>query len=180
MMLRFIRFSFYLVLIIFISIGTFSPVAKALSFMPSGSSYFSTGVGIFNMVGAVNDDGYNHTPAELNFEYQSGTRLYGTGYMLGLLANADGGVDGYGGLYINIMLSPQWILTPEAGVSGYRRGQSKNMGSIFLFRLELGMAYQVAGGQRLGLKIAHLSNGDLYSRNPGENEILVTYSLPLR
>ncbi|MBU2818973.1 acyloxyacyl hydrolase, partial [Acidithiobacillus ferrooxidans] len=30
-----------------------------------------------------------------------------------------------------------------------------------------------------GLKIAHLSNGDLYTSNPGENELLVTYSFPL-
>ena len=139
----------------------------------------STGVGIFNMVGAVNDDGYNHTPAELNLEYQSGTRFYGIGYMLGLLANTDGGVDGYGGLYANIALSPHWILTPEAGIGGYRQGQSKNMGSTFLFRLELGLAYQLPGKQRVGIKIAHLSNADLYRRNPGENELLITYSLPL-
>lgn len=158
----------------------FSPAAPALSLMPSGAPYLSAGLGIFNMVGAVNDDGYNRTPAELNLEYQSGTRLYGIGYLLGLLANTDGGIDGYGGVYANVLLSPHWILTPEAGIGGYRQGQSKNMGSTFLFRLELGLAYQLAAGQRLGVKIAHLSNGDLYTRNPGENEILVTYSVALR
>ncbi|MEL5849574.1 MAG: acyloxyacyl hydrolase [Candidatus Igneacidithiobacillus chanchocoensis] len=41
-------------------------------------------------------------------------------------------------------------------------------------------AYHLAAGQRLGVKIAHLSNGDLSTRNPGENEILVTYSVALR
>ncbi|MGC9239952.1 MAG: acyloxyacyl hydrolase [Acidithiobacillus sp.] len=35
-------------------------------------------------------------------------------------------------------------------------------------------------GQLLGVKIAHLSNGDLYARNPGENKVIVTYSVPLR
>jgi len=153
--------------------------AAAASLMPSGTPYLSAGVGVFNLVGAVNDDGYNHTPAELNVEYQSGFRFYGIGYMLGLLANTDGGVDGYGGLYADLALTPHWILIPEAAVSGYSQGNSKNMGSTFLFRLELGLAYQLDNGEQLGLKIAHLSNADIYPRNPGENELLVTYSFPL-
>ena len=142
---------------------------------------FQRGCRYFNLVGAVDDDGYNHTPAEFNAEYQSGVRFYGVGYVLGLLANTDGGVDGYGGLYADIALTPRWILTPEAAVSGYSQGNSKDMGSTFLFRLELGLrlAYQMDNGGRLGLKIAHLSNADIYPRNPGENEFLVTYSYPL-
>ncbi|MFA7496973.1 MAG: acyloxyacyl hydrolase [Acidithiobacillus sp.] len=153
--------------------------AWAVTLMPSGTPYLSAGVGVFNLVGAVDDDGYNHTPAELNVEYQSGFRFYGIGYMLGVLANTDGGVDGYGGVYADLALTPHWILTPEAAVSGYSQGNSKKMGSTFLFRLELGLAYQMDNGGRLGLKIAHLSNADIYPRNPGENEFLVTYSFPL-
>ncbi|MBU2849068.1 acyloxyacyl hydrolase [Acidithiobacillus ferriphilus] len=155
------------------------PLAGAATLMPSGAPYLSAGAGVFNLVGAVDNGGYNHTPAEFNVEYQSGFRFYGIGYMLGLLANTDGGVDGYGGLYADLALTPHWILTPEAAVSGYSQGNSKNMGSTFLFRLELGLAYQMDNGGRLGLKIAHLSNADIYPRNPGENELLVTYSFPL-
>lgn len=153
--------------------------AGAVTLMPSGAPYVSVGAGVFNLVGAVDDGGYNRTPAEFNAEYQSGLRFYGVGYVLGLLANIGGGVDGYGGLYTDIALTPHWILTPEAAMSGYSQGNSKNMGSTFLFRLELGLAYQMDNGGRLGLKIAHLSNADIYPRNPGENEFLVTYSFPL-
>lgn len=156
-----------------------APSAWAITLMPSGAPYLSVGAGVFNLVGAVDDDGYNHTPAEFDAEYQSGFRFYGIGYVLGLLANSDGGVDGYGGFYADLALTPHWILTPVAAVSGYSRGNSKKMGSTFLFRLELGLAYQMDDGGRLGLKIGHLSNGDLYGRNPGENEIMVTYSFPL-
>ncbi|WP_368360473.1 acyloxyacyl hydrolase [Acidithiobacillus ferrooxidans] len=46
-------------------------------------------------------------------------------------------------------------------MSGYSQGNCKNMGSTFLFQLELGLAYQADSGGRLGLKIAHLSNGVL-------------------
>jgi len=119
------------------------PLAGAATLMPSGAPYLSAGVGVFNLVGAVDDGGYNHTPAEFDAEYQSGFRLYGIGYVLGLLANTDGGVDGYGGLYADIALTPHWILTPEAAVSGYSQGNSKDMGSTFLFRVELALAYQM-------------------------------------
>ena len=157
-----------------VTLFSVAPSAWAVTLMPSGAPYLSVGAGALNLVGAVDDGGYNHTPAEFDAEYQSGFRLYGIGYILGLLANTDSGVDGYGGLYADLALTPHWILTPEAALSGYSQGTSKNMGSTFLFRLELGLAYQMDDGGRLGLKIAHLSNGDLYSRNPGENELLIT------
>ncbi|MCE5394332.1 MAG: acyloxyacyl hydrolase [Acidithiobacillus sp.] len=156
-----------------------APGAEAIGILGSTAPYLSVGAGIFNMVGAVNDDGYNHTPAEINLEYQSGEKIFGIGLGLGLLANTDGAVYGYGGFFSDIALSKHWILTPFAGLGGYHQGQSKNMGSTFLFRLELGLAYQLDSGDRIGLKIAHLSNGDLYRRNPGENEVQLTYSFPL-
>ncbi|MDD3761598.1 MAG: acyloxyacyl hydrolase [Acidithiobacillus sp.] len=57
-------------------------------------------------------------------------------------------------------MTPRWILIPLAALSGYRQGKSKN--------IELGLAYQLDNGARVGLKIAHLSNGDFYDRNPRE------------
>ncbi len=163
----------------FILLLSLAPTAQAVQIMGNSAPYVSIGAGAFNLVGAVNAYGYNHTPAEINAEYQSGNKVYGIGFAWGLLANSDGGVYGYGGLYTNITLTPHWILTPLAGLGGYDQGSSKNMGSTFLFRLELGLAYQLDNGSRWGLKIAHLSNGDLYARNPGENEVLLTYAFPL-
>lgn len=163
----------------FIALSLLAPAAQAVQIMGNSAPYLSVGAGVFNLVGAVNTYGYNHSPAEINVEYQTGDKLYGIGFAWGLLANSDGGVDGYGGLYSNIALTPHWILTPLAALSGYRQGSSKDLGSTFLFRLELGLAYQLDNGSRVGLKMAHLSNGDLYARNPGENEVLLTYAFPL-
>jgi len=176
---RWVATAFRIVAAFYVALVAASPVARAVTLMSSGAPYLNVGIGVFNLVGAVNDDGYDHTPLEINAEYQSGFRFYGVGYVLGLLANTDGGVDGYAGFYADLALTPHWILTPEAAVSGYSRGDSKKMGDNFLFRLEMGLAYQMNDGGRLGLKIAHLSNGDLYTRDPGENELLVTYSFPL-
>lgn len=66
-----------------------APSAWAVTLMPGGAPYLSAGVGVFNLVGAVDDGGYNHAPAEFDAEYQSGFRLYGIGYVLGHLQFGD-------------------------------------------------------------------------------------------
>ena len=40
-----------------------APSTWAVTLMPSGVPYLSVGAGAFNLVGAVDDDGYNQTPA---------------------------------------------------------------------------------------------------------------------
>jgi len=46
-------------------------------------------------------------------------------------------------------------------------------------RLSLAAAYELDDKSRLGLQIAHVSNAGLDHRNPDDNEVLVTLSLPL-
>lgn len=75
--------------------------------MGNSASHLRAGTGAFNLVGAVNTYGYNHSPAGINVEYQMGHKLHGIGFAWGLPANGDGGVDGHGGLYSNIALTPQ-------------------------------------------------------------------------
>ncbi|MEB8491533.1 acyloxyacyl hydrolase, partial [Acidithiobacillus ferriphilus] len=40
-------------------------------------------------------------------------------------------------------------------------------------------AYQFANQSRLGIKIAHISNAYIANEDPGEDEVLLTYALPL-
>jgi len=95
--------------------------AAAATLMPSGTPYLNVGIGAFNLIGAVNDDSYNHTLGGINAEYQLGYRFFGVGCILGLLANTDGDADGYWGLYADVPMAPHWILAPEAAVSGIVR-----------------------------------------------------------
>ncbi|MBU2817860.1 acyloxyacyl hydrolase, partial [Acidithiobacillus ferrooxidans] len=47
-----------------VTLFSVAPSAWAVTLMPSGAPYLSVGAGAFNLVGAVDDAGYNHTPAE--------------------------------------------------------------------------------------------------------------------
>ncbi|MGK9449763.1 acyloxyacyl hydrolase [Acidithiobacillus caldus] len=160
--------------------GTGSVYAEGLHVIQGGPAYFSAGVGVFNGVGVRPVSGPNPRIPELNVEYQSASKLFGIGALYGLMVNTDGGIMGYTGFYSDIAWdNDHWILTPVLGFGGYDKGRGKDLGSTFQFRLELGLAYQFANGSRLGVKIAHISNAKIVQQDPGENEALVTYSIPL-
>ena len=152
--------------------------ADGIHVIQGGPAYLSAGVGVFNGVGIHPLVGPNPRIPEIDIEYQSASKLFGVGALWGVLANTDGGFMGYTGFYSDIAWN-HLVLTPVLGFGGYERGRGKPLGSIFEFRLELGLAYQLANGARIGFKVAHISNAYIVSQDPGEDEALVTYSFPL-
>jgi lipid A 3-O-deacylase len=151
-----------------------APAAFAQSLRGNEPSYLDFGIGAFNAI----DTHGQPTAAEGRIEFRYGEKLFFVGPAVGLLANTKGGVFGYGGVYSNIAFG-RFILTPLAGLGGYHRGGSENLGGTFEFRLSLEGAYELDDKSRLGIQIGHISNAGIHDRNPGENEILATYALPL-
>jgi hypothetical protein len=64
-------------------------------------------------------------------------------------------------------------------MGGYHDGDSANLGGVFQFRLSLDVAYRFDNGHRLGVRAAHISNAGVNEENPGEEELLLTYSVSL-
>ena len=138
-------------------------------------SYLGLGAGAFN----TQAHRTSPTAAEGTAEFRYGRKLFFIGPALGLLANTRGGVFGYGGLYGDL----QWdhvVVTPLGAVGAYHRGGSEDLGNILEFRLSLAVAYQFNDRSRLGLQFSHISNAGISNRNPGENELLLTYAIPLQ
>lgn len=143
------------------------PVALA----GSGPDRLEAGLGAFE---AFDDD----PTLQGSLEYRFGSKLGFIGPALGLLGNTDGGVFGYLGLYLDLALGAV-RLTPMLAAGGYREGSSVDLGGVFQFRQSLALAWQFDNGHRLGLKIAHISNADIHGSNPGAEDLMVTYTLPL-
>lgn len=133
-------------------------------------SYLSFQVGAFDF----NDD---DRTAVAYAEFRYGKKLFFIGPVIGIMANTQGGVFGYGGIYADIKYG-NWVATPSVTAGGYRQGGSKDLGGIFQFRSSFTLAYQFDWGGRLGVRLAHISNAHIYDNNPGENEILLTYAIP--
>jgi hypothetical protein len=137
------------------------------------------GVGAFNI---DNERNGGDVAAEGGVEYRFGWKLPFLGSFVGpavgAIGNSDGGAQGYAGLYADFAIG-KWIISPLVGIGGYHRGDSKDLGGPFSFRLALDAAYEFDSGSRLGVRFAHISNAWIYDNNPGEEEALMTYTVPL-
>ena len=154
--------------------GPSNPAERALQLRGNEPSYLDFGVGVFN------SQGHNHSPAtpEGRVEFRYGEKLLYFGPAAGLLVNTRGGVFGYAGIYTDIAWGPL-VLTPFGGLGFYSRGSGEDLGGAFQFRLSANLAYEFDGGSRLGVQFAHISNAGIHARNPGDDELLLTFALPL-
>ena len=142
-----------------------------------GPSYLDLGAGAFNI------QGHRELPAsaEGRVEFRYGKKLFFIGPVIGLLANTQGGIFGYGGFYADFKFG-QFVVTPLGAVGGYHRGGSEDLGGTFEFRASVAVAYELGNQSRIGVQFAHVSNADTGKRNvnPGDNELLLTYAIPLK
>jgi hypothetical protein len=113
-----------------------------------------------------------------NLEYRLGRKLGFIGPALGLMANGDGGVYGYVGLYADLALGPAHLV-PLLAAGAYHEGAGKDLGGVFEFRESVDLAYSFDRGMRLGLRVAHMSNAGINDRNPGVEEIMMVLAIPL-
>ncbi len=156
-----------------------APAAEADEPYPSGitigiqeTDFLTLGAGGFD----INDD---QTSGEFRLEYRSDYRLWFIKPIVGVLANTDSGAFGYGGFGFDIFLGRRVVLTPQATIGGYHRGDSKDLGGVFQFRTGVELAYRFANRARLGISFHHISNAGIYDDNPGTENLLLTFSIPL-
>ena len=134
------------------------------------------GAGAFN----IQSHGHGTTgpTGEGLVQLEGGRKWLYVGPVVGLMVNAKGGGMAYGGGYADIAIG-RILLTPMAAAGAYSHGGELNMGGVFQFRLGATGAYQFDGGSRLGVAFVHVSNANLDYRNPGENELMLTYAVPI-
>jgi hypothetical protein len=148
--------------------------------------YLQLGVGAFDVT-----DG-DRLSAEGYAEYRFGRRLgaeiagdpggdwwHGAGPLVGLRANGDGGIFGFGGVFLDIRPHERLVLWPSAGIGGWREGGSRDLGGTFQFHLETFIGYRIAERHMLGVSFQHISNAGLHSKNPGADSVFMTYSIAL-
>jgi lipid A 3-O-deacylase len=120
----------------------------------------------------------NGSAAGATLEYRLGRKLFVIGPAIGGIANSDGGLFGYFGLYADLSIGP-FYFTPQLGLGAYHQGDSRDLGGVFQFRETVELSYRFANGHRLGARVAHISNADIHERNPGEEECYLTYAVAL-
>jgi lipid A 3-O-deacylase len=135
-------------------------------------SFISLGVGGFDVL-------HNETAGEFRAEYRSDYKLLGFLKPFGgVMGTTDRAFYGYGGFGIDLYFGSRWVLTPNAAVGFYERGSGKDLGSTIEFRTGAEFAYRFDDRSRLGLAFNHISNAGIDKRNPGEESLVLVYSIP--
>lgn len=136
--------------------------------------YVEVGFGIFDLL-----EEHESSARSLggSLEIRVGDKLWVFGPAAGVVVNTDGGVYGYGGVYMDVTFG-DFVLTPQAGIGAYHQGDSADLGGIFQFRVGAGLSYRFENGVRVGLSIAHISNAGIYEDNGGVEEVYLIVAVP--
>jgi hypothetical protein len=147
-----------------------------LGIVTQAPTILDLGAGVYDLIGNAHRNETGAVGAELRL----GQRWAGIGPAVGAIADLRGGGMVYIGIDSDIALGPV-VVTPLMGLGAWWRGSGsdENLGGTFEFRLSLAASYAFDNGSRLGLRFGHISNADIHQRNPGENDLMVTYGMPL-
>ncbi len=161
--------------------GAQSPGAMAQITLgsPADPPRIGLGAGAFDVTPSRNSTS-GGTAAEVRAEYRYGDVLWFISPFVGVSGTSDGAFYGYGGFGVDINFTPNIVLTPNAAAGYFSLGSGTNLGSWFEFRTGAELAWRYADQSRLGVAFHHTSNAGLTKRNPGEQSILLMYSIPLR
>mgnify|MGYP006226516113 CR=1 FL=1 len=149
-----------------------------LSFKPEAQAgepdFLTFGIGVYDMF----DD---QTTAEFRVEYvfsEENKLLWFTPFV-GITATAEGGTYGYAGIGIDIFFGKRFVVSPNFAAGVYGNGDGKDLGHAIEFRSGANFAYRFNDYSRMGFAFHHISNAGLDERNPGEETLMLTYSIPL-
>lgn len=127
------------------------------------------------------DPSDRRTAAVFGAEYRfQAWDFYGLRPVLGASVTHRGDLYGYGGLAWDVpLIKGKLWFTPGFAAGAFHHGDGRDLGGLLEFRSSAELSYQFNSGHRLGLGIAHLSNGNIYRDNPGTEEVYVNYAIPI-
>ena len=156
-----------------------TPEAPRQGLVGDGPHRLVVGAGVFDAF----DEGESSASIEgdrtaaIQVDVRSGRKLFGLGPAAGVLANHNGGTYAFGGLYADIAVGPYIVITPLVGGGAYFRNNSKDMGGPFAVRTELAIGAVRDDGIWVGFRWGHISNGEIYSQNPSQEDFMITLSV---
>ncbi|MCH2546725.1 MAG: acyloxyacyl hydrolase [Alphaproteobacteria bacterium] len=112
-------------------------------------------------------------------EYRTDPVWYDLQPMIGIQGDTNGSLYTYAGLTYDWEFFNNWHIAPNVAAGMYRQHSSKDLGGKFQFRSGIELGYDLPNEHRLGIAFHHLSNAGMYGKNPGVEQFMVTYSVPV-
>jgi hypothetical protein len=134
--------------------------------------------GAFDIIPGNHRD--SHTAGYFGGEYRFGDVVSPIAPFVGVQGTTDGAAYGYFGFGFDINFGPNWVLTPNAAAGVFERGSGIKLGSWWEFRTGAELDYRLPDQSRIGIAFHHMSNAGLTKQNPGEESVLLIYTIPWR
>ncbi|MGD8305494.1 MAG: acyloxyacyl hydrolase [Ignavibacteria bacterium] len=116
---------------------------------------------------------------EMRTELRAGKiKLFGHPFG-GIMVNTEGAIHLYVGMYYDIFITDEFIITPSFAPGIYENNNSKDLHYFLEFRSQLEVSFRFDHGARIGLSFNHISNASLAKENPGVESLALTYVFPL-
>ena len=146
-----------------------APLAPAQSQEPD---LLAIGAGAYNVL-------HERKEAEIRLEYRFSYRfLYIIRPIVGVLATDKATVYPYAGFRFDAQIG-HIVLTPEAAVGYWSTNAGKQLGGAIEFKTGGEIAWRFSDNSRLGFLFDHISNAGIYKKNPGVEQAMLMYSIPL-
>jgi outer membrane protein OmpA-like peptidoglycan-associated protein len=131
-------------------------------------------VGSFDVFHKANSEAFD-------LQLRPGWRLWDFGVFAGGMATTKGALMGYGGFTLDVHLTDNIVISPDAAAGFYSRGDDKVLSfhDTAEFRTGIGVSWEFDNGWRLGADIHHISNAGLDKKNPGVEIAALTLNIPL-
>ncbi len=98
----------------------------------------------------------------------------------GVLATTKDAIYGYAGFNLKFpIIDNKLYMQPGFAVGGYKKNNGKDLGGPIEFHSTIEVSYKLPNNHALGVSFGHISNASIYKRNPGEEDLLFVYSLPI-
>ena len=151
-------------------VGTVYATIGSLDLLASGPHHLDIGFGLANI----------NRPHRLRgagkVELRVGNKIAFVGPAVGLFITNEGFSYGYAGIYADLRYG-RFLLTPLVAAGVCHEGDGIDLGGPLEFRESLEIAYRLGERLRAGAALAHISNGNIYENNPGQNDLLLTIAV---
>jgi len=116
---------------------------------------------------------------EIRTEFRAGKLKLLANPFGGLMINTGGAIHFYLGLYYDIDITKEFVITPSFAPGIYENNNSKDLKYFIEFRSQLEISIKFVHGARIGVSFNHISNATLAEENPGVESLAITYIIPL-
>lgn len=99
----------------------------------------------------------------------------GFGQFIGIMFNDQGANHFYTGVYFNLIIGEDLVITPSFAPGIYLENESKKLYYPVEFRSQVELSFKLFKGVRIGFSFNHISNAGLGKENPGVESFSITY-----